>query len=200
MENTSLFAEVKLSEKITEEMKSKIIGDKENNVIPKLRPRYKESNYDACESLRCYCCCRPRCCYCRCYDKEEGSDDDEGSADEKGSADDFDVGCRKAKRGDDSDDDREDIFESKKEKCCEINEPIKEKEVIKKEGENIDMNEKENIMKMIGTQNFIEGFWEENEYTKKIKDTYKKEYDLIKGMKNKNMNEKIALTILSNDN
>ena len=73
---------------------------------------------------------------------------------------------------------------------------LKKKGAIEKEEENIDMNEKENIMKMIGTQNFIEGFWEENEYTKKIKDKYKKEYDLIKGMKNKNMNEKIALTIL----
>ena len=40
-----------------QEMKSKIIGDKENNVIPKLRPRYKERDYDACESLKCYCCC-----------------------------------------------------------------------------------------------------------------------------------------------
>ena len=33
--NTSLFAEVELSEKITEEMKLKIIGDKENNIIKK---------------------------------------------------------------------------------------------------------------------------------------------------------------------
>ena len=33
---------------------------------------------------------------------------------------------------------------------------------------------------MIGTQNFIEGYWEENEYTKIIKEKYQKEYDLIK--------------------
>ena len=33
--NTSLFAEVEFTEKITEEMKSKILGDKENNVIKK---------------------------------------------------------------------------------------------------------------------------------------------------------------------
>ena len=37
MNNTSLFAEVKLSESITEEMKLKILGDKENNIIPNLR-------------------------------------------------------------------------------------------------------------------------------------------------------------------
>ena len=35
--NTSLFAEVEFTEKITEEMKSKILGDKENNVIKKKR-------------------------------------------------------------------------------------------------------------------------------------------------------------------
>ena len=40
--NTSLFAEVELSEKITDEMKLKIIGDKENNIIPKKRERYYE--------------------------------------------------------------------------------------------------------------------------------------------------------------
>ena len=72
-----------------------------------------------------------------------------------------------------------------------------ENEIIKKESEKkFDMNEKESIMKMIGTQNFIEGFWEENEYTKKIKEKYQKEYDLIKGIKNKNMNDIIAITII----
>ena len=40
-ENTSLFAEVELSEKVTEEMKLKILGDKENNVIIKQRIEYK---------------------------------------------------------------------------------------------------------------------------------------------------------------
>ena len=45
MEKTSLFAEVGLSESITEEMKAKIIGDKENNIIPKLRPSYLRMFY-----------------------------------------------------------------------------------------------------------------------------------------------------------
>ena len=42
MENTSLFEEVNLSESITEEIKSKIIDNKENNIIPKFRPKYTE--------------------------------------------------------------------------------------------------------------------------------------------------------------
>jgi hypothetical protein len=57
-------------------------------------------------------------------------------------------------------------------------------------------NGTDSIMKMINTQDFIEGSWEENEYTKKIIEKYKKEYELLKGLKNKNMNDKIALTIL----
>ena len=39
-ENTSLFAEVELSEKVSEEMKLKIIGDKENNIIIKQEIEY----------------------------------------------------------------------------------------------------------------------------------------------------------------
>ena len=72
---------------------------------------------------------------------------------------------------------------------------IEEKKIIKKE-EKLDLNEKERIMKMVGTQNFVEGFWEDNEYTKEIKNKYQKEYEQIKGIKNKNMNDNIALTIL----
>ena len=51
-------------------------------------------------------------------------------------------------------------------------------------------------MKMINTQDFIDGFWEENNYTKIIKEQYQKEYDLLKNIKNKKINDKIALTIL----
>ena len=38
-------------------------------------------------------------------------------------------------------------------------------------------------MKMINTQDFIDGFWEENNYTKIIKEQYQKEYDLLKNIK-----------------
>ena len=83
---------------------------------------------------------------------------------------------------------KEDILQKKNEDI-----PIKDKiEEIKE----LDINNKEHIMKMINTQDFIEGYWEENPYTKKIKDKYKKEYNLIKGLKNKNIDDNIALTIL----
>ena len=56
--------------------------------------------------------------------------------------------------------------------------------------------EKDELMEMINTQDFIEGFWEENEYTKKIIEKYEKEYKLIKGLKDKNFDDKIIITIL----
>ena len=105
--------------------------------------------------------------------------------------DDYDSKQYMRKRDNSDNDYEKDYYDSKKEKK-DFNESKSNKEEEKK----VDMNEKETIMKMIGTQNFIEGFWEENEYTKIIKDKYQKEYDLIKGIKNKNMNEIIALTIL----
>ena len=147
--NTSLFAEVELSEKITEEMKLKIIGDKENNVIKKLMKYY---DCDSCE--RMLECCDRMCCDAS--DEDEYFDNNEcyGSASDN----------------DECDDDRG--YSSNK----------------------IELNSKEIIMKMINTQDFIEGFWEYNEQTKYVKEKYEKEYDLL--IKNGNINEKIAMTIL----
>ena len=51
-------------------------------------------------------------------------------------------------------------------------------------------------MKMINTQDFIEGYWEENDYTKIVIEKYEKEFKLIKEIKNKNINDKVALTLL----
>ena len=62
--------------------------------------------------------------------------------------------------------------------------------------ETIDTNKKEDIMKIINTQDFINGFWEDNEYTNIIKEKYKEEYNLLKGIKNKNITDKVAITIL----
>ena len=74
-------------------------------------------------------------------------------------------------------------------------------EIYDKDSEvRINFNEKKNdkrknyIMNMVNTQDFIEGFWEYNEQTKYVKEKYEKEYDLL--IKNGNINEKIAMTIL----
>ena len=48
-------------------------------------------------------------------------------------------------------------------------------------------------MKMVKTQDFIEGFWDVNELTKFIFEKYKKEYD---SLKQKNISDKVTMTIL----
>ena len=50
-------------------------------------------------------------------------------------------------------------------------------------------------MKMVNTQDFIKGFWKENEYTKIIEEKYSKEYNSLKELKGLNINEKTAVSI-----
>ena len=82
-----------------------------------------------------------------------------------------------------------DIFgdENSDMKCMNIEN--KEESVNKK-------TDKDDFMEMINSQDFIEGYWEENEYTKKVIEKYEKEYKLLKEIKNKSINEKVALTVL----
>ena len=62
----------------------------------------------------------------------------------------------------------------------------------------LDLNKKDEIMRIIDSQDFINGFWEINEITEIIKEKYKKEFDLLKGIKNNKIiiNDKVAMTIL----
>ena len=170
MKDTSLFAEINFSEKITEEMKLEIIGKKEDNIIPKLRPRPSGGDLRFCDT-------RP----------------DEGYTSNRIK---FDIffpygGLGHFNKADDDNDEDEDDDDNDEDTACgfkcEGSAPKEEK---------LYGNEKERIMKMVGTQNFIEGYWEENQYTKIIKNKYQKEYEQIKEIKDKNMNDTIALTIL----
>ena len=61
---------------------------------------------------------------------------------------------------------------------------------------NNDKLDKDELMKMIKTQDFIEGFWHFNEYTLFLKKKYEKEYEILKNDKIINDNAKIILTIL----
>ena len=51
-------------------------------------------------------------------------------------------------------------------------------------------------MKMINTQDFVSGFWDINEQTKLVKEKYNNEFGKLKGLKNKNIDDKIAMTVL----
>ena len=207
--NTSLFAEVELSEKITKEMKLKIIGDKENNIIKQIKKEkiqdiqsnndfcfspileysekysFKCSNFDdnyirleECPILSGF----PENyeflkCECECDYKSFNNIKNET------------INCKKLSFGN-----KKRCRPVLKVKECKKNKINKSNE--NKEKNKIELNNKENIMKMIKTQDFIEGYWDENEYTKIIKKKYKKEFNLFKKFKKKNLNDKIILTIL----
>ena len=75
---------------------------------------------------------------------------------------------------------------------------LKESVNLKKNIKNKDID-KNKVIEIIQTQDFLEGFWELNNKTNIIKTKYQKEFDLILGLKKNNtkINEKIAMTILT---
>ena len=164
--NTSLFAEIELSDSISGEIKEKILGNKENNQITINKPKDKIIDEDL--YSRCIC--------------SYGVDDDLYSRSlftyGMSTNDMYNQGinCMKMMMN----------FMNK------MNNKIDPLEMEKK----ISLNDKDDIMKMINTQDFINGFWDDNEYTKIIKEKYKKEYNLLKEIKNINITEKVAITFL----
>ena len=182
-EYTSLFTEINLDKNISNEMKSQIIGDKGNNIILPF-----ENNIGI---------------------KEPHKDDFVFAEDDD--IYDFDpskIVCEAYGEEEDIKNDLAFGFNPSKIRCeCYIDNLIEEKdnkELIEtknnkkliEEKENKELIGKEKIMKMINTQDFIQGFWEENTYTKIIKDKYLKEYNLLKGMKNIKISDRAAITIL----
>ena len=89
------------------------------------------------------------------------------------------------------------ILEEKNKKLEEEKEKerkYEEESLIKKaELERKKLEEKEKLMKIIKTQDYIDGYWDANEMTKFIFEKYKKEYELLK---EKNFDDKVAMTIL----
>ena len=77
----------------------------------------------------------------------------------------------------------------------EIKKEKSPEKIVKKE-EKILKLDKDGVMKIINTQNFIEGFWDINNSTKIIKTKYQKEFDVLKKLKDIKINDNIAMTII----
>ena len=197
-EKTSLFAEIELSNKITEEMKTKIIGDKNNNiykediVLPKFDYISKPYSGLSCYMLDCgfddeYPCfkelndCKASFALVKECSKMQFSCEKLNKCQ---------LGIKKRKSGMKS----KKTKKPKKKKNNDLEEE-EEKELEEKE-KCLNLNEKEDIMKIIKTQNFIKGYWDENNKTKIIKEKYKNEFNLLKGLKNKNINDNVIMTII----
>ena len=224
-EKTSLFAEVELSEKINEEMKKEILGDKENNQIKQLKPIKNELsniNYfsykndlddDNIQDMKEYSYSSFSPCYSAPKkSKAAFSMPSFGFLKNIGNS---IKGLFSSKR---KDIETRACYESSIESCYEdkydqydkyeieddygykINFESENKSQYKieedKKEEKIDLNKKENIMKIINTQDFVGGSWDINEKTKIIKEKYEKEFELLKNMKDKSIDDKVAITIL----
>ena len=145
-ETTSLFAEIEFSDKITEEMKTIIIGNKENNVIVSQQNRYKGLVGSSCKSSPLT-----------------------SSISKQSSG--FSFGISN-------------IFKS-------VGDSIKNLFSFK-----MNQTQSNDIMTTINTQNFVSGFWDVNDKTKKIKNLYEKEFNLLINLKDKNIDNTIAMTII----
>ena len=174
--NTSLLAQVNSSKKTSEEIKSNVLYDEEKNIIKQFIP--KNSNIDL---LKRQILLR----FSKLREHEKISSDEESEEEQF-----------KPNKNKPNDLLKQQILlrfrDLKMHKDKSSDKDSEEEE----EEKNFEMNSDLFILKTAGTQNKYRGFWEENIYTKKIKEKYQNEYDLITGIKNKNMNDVIALTIL----
>ena len=213
-EYTSLFAEINLTEKISEDMKLKIIGDKKNNIIninreiEGVRKVYlSNTNSNGINFLQNALSTAIRYRKRNFHLLDEDDDDEDDWDDDWGDSNDNSKDVKKKEKQIEK---KEEIQnEKKEEKQIEKkeetqNEKKEENQIEKKEEtqnekkeekqiEKVDLTGKENIMKMIDTQDFIDGNWKENPYTKIIKEKYKNEYNLLK---DKKIDDKVAITIL----
>ena len=171
-ENTSLYAEIELSNKITEEMKSKIIDNDKNKFLLFYNPNLCKPKL----SLACSCLGSPMNMDTLVLKKlNSGSYNNDSNYV-------FSGGLYDAVDNDKSSSPNE-IKRQEKEKAKREIDEIKTKK----------FEEKEKIMKIVKTQNFIEGFWEINEMNKFIIEKYKKEYEELKL---KYSEDKVIITVL----
>jgi hypothetical protein len=146
-ENTSLYANLELSDKIQEQLRLKLIGNKEGNIIKIFKPKKEGKKKEMRKEIR------------------EEEEEDIGFGD---------------------------IFDGRRGVLENNSEGIEDKKIEKNEIKP-DLKNTDYVMEIINTQDFIEGFWEENEKTKCIKEKYNKAFDLLK---NKNINDNTSITIL----
>ena len=207
-EFTSLFAEIELSDKISDELKSKILDTHHNykKNIPDNYNRYYDNN----SNINCYKVCRRNVVLSEaCSDDDddeevececEDEDDDEYDNDEDDDYDDDDKdykvsnysnykyennNCMNSMKYDEKD--------SKETMLKDLN--INDNKINNNSNNNNKLV-KNDLMEIINTQDFIEGFWGNNEHTKYVKEKYEKEYEILNKDKILNNNEKIILTIL----
>ena len=186
---TSLYTEFEFSEKVSEEMKLIIIGDDKNNIIMKrkhivtedeelLHSIYSElkNENNAILELTNELKTQGSLCGASCVPIESIKKIEHIEFGEKKGVSSFFKNLGKSIKS---------IFSSKS-----------HKQIIPQETK-ITINDKDIVEKIVGTQNFVEGYWDLNEITELIKDKYKKKFNLLKELKDKNIDDRVAITILT---
>ena len=186
---TSLYTEFEFSEKVSEEMKLIIIGDDKNNIIRKRKPLvtrdeelldsiYSElkNENNAILELTNELKKQGSMCGASCVPIESIKKIEHIEFGEKKGVSSFFKNIGKSIKS---------IFSSKS-----------HKQIIPQETK-IKINDKDIVEKIVGTQNFVEGYWDLNEITELIKDKYKKKFNLLKELKDKNIDDRVAITILT---
>ena len=58
------------------------------------------------------------------------------------------------------------------------------------------MKDKESVMKITSSKNFVEGFWDINNKTNIIKNKYENKFKFLKELKEKNIDDIVAMIII----
>ena len=213
-EYTSLFAEIELSNKITDEMRLKILGKSNNNNSFFDYNKFHFSNLNHIYECEAYCemndigflsetsglKMKSRDPYSNTSIVGGGYYSSKKKGINFGFLSIFGNCCKKV--------DKTILFDSENEINLENNDKNNKNESEFEEEENEDSkvnfdNEnkyikkklnKDELLKILNTQDFIEGFWDYNEKTKYMKDNYLNIFNLLKDKKK--YNDKIAMTIL----
>ena len=175
---TSLFAEIELSEKASTKMKSHTVGNKQQNSIIIRKKKSFEHRYDYMKNSRFnFIKSKKKALLPRRSRMGERSRSRER--------------CRSMEWSRSLNYKSEEIGEKENKKMRTDKDLFLSK---RKEDSKKDL--KDEVMKIINTQNFIEGYWNENKQTKVIKEKYKKEYDLVKNLKIEKINDNVAITVI----
>jgi len=193
---TSLFAELEFSDKVSEEMKLIVIGDKENNIIRRRKPSFLEEEYldynrtnreDYIELMKMKT--ELSCQGAKILESisnanakitsniEDVMETKSFRANEKKGFASFFKNVGKSIKG---------IFKSKQNNNIYSND----------NNNKVTIDDRDFVDKLISKQNFVEGFWDLNEITELVKEKYKKKFNSLKEIKDKTIDDRVAITIL----
>ena len=188
---TSLYTEFEFSDKVSEEMKVIIIGDEKNNIIRKKKLTFKYDNEKIDRKLSGL---ENEINLIKEMDREiakQGKSVEAVGTKLLSKIEDIKIEQEKEEKGVVS------FFKNVGKSIKSIFSSKSNTEISSNDKNNkIKINDKDIVEKIVDTQNFVEGYWDVNEITELVKDKYKKKFNLLKELKDKKIDDRVAITIL----